>query len=667
MARFTKYPQTQEQADAAGAAAMMGAKADAPLVGAFRDSEANYGSGAAIGSKEVGEAVETLQKYRHGKSNFENRIISEESWWKLRHWEDIRRGSKDAGDAPEPASAWLFNSITNKHADAMDNYPEPVCLPREQSDEKSAETLSAVLPVIMEYNEFDSTYSFEWWEKLKHGVAIYGVFWDKEKDNGLGDIAIERIDPLNIFWEPGVEDIQKSRNVFTVSLVDEDILEDEYPQFAGKLGGSSVSLAKYEYDDSVDTSGKIAVVDWYYRKKTVGGRTVLHYAKFIDEEHIIYASENDPECAEDGFYSDGEYPFVFDTLFPEKGSPAGFGYTAIAKDPQLYIDKLWGNILETSMMGSKRRYFASESLNINEDEFLDWRKPIIHVSGEINDNRLREVVTRPLDSIYANIVQMKIDEMKETSANRDVSNGGTASGATAAAAISALQEAGNKMSRDMIAGGYRAQVKIVKLCIERMRQFYDVTRTFRITNELPYEYAQIGANELGDQVTGVDSFGDELFRRPVFDVKIKAQKKNPFSRAEQNERAKELYSLGFFSPDRAQESMIALDMMDFEGIDKIKGQINEGATLYNVVQQQGEQLQKALAVIAQLTGQDMGMAAQAGTGTQGGSTARPSGSSGGTESRNADAQGAQTPYMQQLAERSKPNMDSGSSAAMPGM
>lgn len=75
---------------------------------------------------------------------------------------------------------------------------------------------------------------------------------------------------------------------------------------------------------------------------------VLHYVKFIDEEHIIYASENDPECAEDGFYADGEYPFVFDTLFPEKGSPAGFGYTAIAKDPQLYIDKLWG-------ISSKRR------------------------------------------------------------------------------------------------------------------------------------------------------------------------------------------------------------------------------------------------------------------------------------------------------------------------
>lgn len=659
------YPQSQQQADAAGAASLLESKAEAPLVGAFRDSEVSQNEARPrIGRDELSEAMETLRKYRTGKSNYETRIIGEEKWWKLRHWEEIRRGSAEAGQQPEPASAWLFNAIMNKHADAMDNYPEPVCLPREKSDEQSAQTLSAVLPVIMEYNEFDSCYSVEWWEKLKHGAAIYSVAWDKEKDNGIGDIAIGRVDPLNIFWEGGVDDIQKSRNVFTVALADVDVLEEQFPQWEGKLKGSSFETAKYEYDDTVDTSGKTTVIDWYYKRRTATGRTVLHYAKFLDEDHLIYASENDHECAEEGFYAHGEYPFVFDSLFPEKGTPAGFGYIAICKDPQLYIDKLWGNILETSMMGSKRRYFASESLNINEEEFLDWRKPIIHVSGEINENRLREVVTRPLDTVYANIVQMKIDEMKETSSNRDVSNGGTSSGATAAAAIAALQEAGNKASRDMIAASYRAQVKIVKLCVELMRQFYDVTRTFRITNEMPYEYAEIGADVLGDQVTGVDSAGNELFRRPVFDIKVKAQKKNPFSRAEQNERAKELYQLGFFSPDRAQESMIALDMMDFEGIDKIKSQVNEGATLYNVVQQMNEQLQKAMTVIAQLTG--AGMAEGANAAYEGGGTSGQGRSaSGGIEKKSADAQSAQTPYMQQLAARSKPDMNAASNGAAP--
>ena len=659
---------TDAQAEAAGAAAILQSKANAPLVGALRDSDASMLDGLPIGAQELSEALGTLNRYKAGKANLEQRVISNERWWQLRHWEILRTKYPEAPEAsgPEPTSAWLFNAILNKHADAMDNYPEPVCLPREQSDEKSAQTLSSILPVVMEANGFEETYSENWWEKLKHGFCIYGVLWDAQKENGLGDIAISRVDPLNIFWEPGIEDIQDSRNLFTVSLVDTDLLEEEYPQFQGKIGGNDFLTAQYQYDDTVDTSGKTAVIDWYYKKR-VGGRTVLHYAKFIDAEHLIFSSENEGEAYADGWYADGEYPFVIDTLFPEKGTPAGFGYIAIAKDPQLYIDKLWGNILETSMMGSKRRYFASESLNINEEEFLDWRKPIVHVSGEINENRLREIVTRPLDAIYANVAQMKIDELKETSSNRDVSNGGTSSGLTAAAAIAALQEAGNKASRDMIGAGYRADVKISKLCIERMRQFYDVARTFRITNEMPYEYAAIGQDALGDRATGWNDAGEQTFRRPIFDIKIKAQKKNPFSRAEQNERAKELYSLGFFSPEKAQESMIALNMMDFEGIDKIRSQVNEGATLYNVVQQQSEQLQKALEVIAQLTGQDLGGGQAGGSTPQGDDGSHAAASSGGSsiESAETDAQSAQTPYMQRLAARSRPDMSLSSSSAAP--
>ena len=84
------------------------------------------------------------------------------------------------------------------------------------------------------------------------------------------------------------------------------------------------------------------------------------------------------------------------------------------------------------------------------------------------------------------------------------------------------------------------------------------------------------------------------------------------------------------------------------------------------MQQQSDHLQKALAVIQQLTGQDMGIGMAGGTQSSG-STRKSGSSGGGIESKNADAQSAQTPYMQQLAEQSKPNMDTGSSAAMPGV
>lgn len=630
-----------------------------------------------IGPEEVGRAIELLTLYKQGKANLEDRIVDDELWWELRHWEAIgrkdgSRAKKVAERGPQPTSAWLFNSIVNKHADAMDNYPEPVVLPRERSDEESAKTLSSVLPVILEYNEYEQTYSDNWWEKLKHGTAAYGVFWNSAKENGLGDIDIREIDLLKIFWEPGVTDIQKSRNLFIVELVDEDLLEQQYPEHKGHLGGSVIDVKQYIYDDTVDIQGKSVVVDWYYKTRSASGRTLLHYAKFVGDT-LLFASENEEQYRERGWYDHGLYPVVLDVLFPEKGTPVGFGYVAICKDPQLYIDKLSANILENAMMATKKRFFASNNTGINEEEFLDWSKPIVHVEGELDDRRLKEIVTQPLSDIYVTVAQMKIEEMKDTASNRDVNSGSTGSGVTAAAAIAALQEAGNKSSRDMISASYRSHTKVNAMCIELIRQFYDETRSFRITGTLPGSYKFVDMNNaaIQEQQVGVGADGIPLYRKPIFDLKIKAQKKNPFSRMEQNERAKELYGLGFFNPERAQEAMGALEMMEFEGKEKVVEQVQQGQTLLNICQQMSQQLDQMALIIQALTGKDMGIggapADAGGNPGAGGQTPAPPSPQANSELAKGIMQ-AQTPmtgYGERLAKRSAPNMNASSNAARP--
>ena len=652
---------------------LRGTEQRVPLVGALRPGRGAAPEEKRIGEKEVSKAIDILTKYKQGKAMLETRVVEDELWWELRHWEVMRKdrakSGKDTDVRPEPTSAWLFNSILNKHADAMDNYPEPVVLPRERSDDESAKTLSSILPVVLEYNDFEQTYSDNWWEKLKHGTAAYGVFWDAEKDNGLGDISIQEIDLLKLFWEPGVTDIQKSRNLFIVELVDEDLLEQAYPEHKGHLGGSVIDVKQYIYDDTVDITGKSVVVDWYYKVKNAAGQTILHYAKFVGTT-LLYASENDPQYQERGWYDHGLYPVVLDVLFPEKGTPVGFGYVAICKDPQLYVDKLSSNILENAMMTTRKRFFASDSTGINEDEFKDWSKPIVHVQGELDERRLQEIVTQPLNSVYLEVMNQKIEEMKDTAANRDVNSGSAGSGVTAAAAIAALQEAGNKASRDMIAASYRTHVKINSMCIELMRQFYDETRSFRVTGTVPgsYRFQDFNNAAIQDQPIPPAYPGqEEIYRRPVFDVKIKAQKKNPFSRMEQNERAKELYGLGFFNPERAQEALGALEMMEFEGIDKVREQVQQGQTLLNICQQMSQQMDQMALLLQALTGKNMGVGAPAPEG--GGASPAPGGSSSGGGSRLASAvTQAQTPmtdYGTRLAARSTPNMNARSSAAEP--
>ena len=192
-------------------------------------------------------------------------------------------------------------------------------------------------------------------DRLKSGCAVYGVFWDGTKLGGLGDISVKRMDLLNLFWEPGVTDIQDSAHFFSTELVDNDKLLAEYPQLEGKLGRGNFTLSRYLYDDTVDTSNKSLVVDWYYHTN-MEGRKVLQYCKYVGET-VLYATENDtvqptetqlmgadengrpvmgqvpcgPSMAQRGWYDHGKYPFVFDVLFPEEGTPCGYGYIDLCK------------------------------------------------------------------------------------------------------------------------------------------------------------------------------------------------------------------------------------------------------------------------------------------------------------------------------------------------
>lgn len=628
---------------------------------------AQYNEGQAPVDKKVLEkAIQTLKDYKAGKANLETRIVEEERWWKLRHWDVIRGKSsasmKDEEQRPEPTSAWMFNSIANKHADVMDNYPEPNVLPRERMDEQDAQTLSSILPVVFERNEYEETYDRSAWYKLKHGVVAKGVFWNTELENGLGDIDIRFMDILNIFWEPGITDLQRSRNLFVVDLRDNDLLEQEYPQLKNKLGGQVIEAKQYVHDDNVDVSDKSLVVDWYYKRRTPEGKTVLHYCKFCGSE-VLFASENEPQNYPNGFYEHGRYPVEFDVLFPEEGTPTGFGYIAIMRSPQMYIDKLSQVILENSVMSAKVRYFVKKGAGINEAEFLDWTKPVVYYEGD--PNNIQPLQVQQVGSNVLNVLQMKIDELKETSSNRDVSQGSSSGGVTAAAAIAALQEAGNKTSRDMIASAYRSYTQECYLAIELIRQFYDETRSFRITGETgKYEYIQYNNAALKGQPIPPAYPGQEMepgyqpaTRVPVFDIVVKPQKRSPYSKMAQNELAKELYQLGFFNPQLAEQSMTALELMDFDGEEKVKEKVQQGQTLMNQMMMMQQQMNKMGLIIYKLTGNDVlglaeGMGAPApAVGREGNADGKSMGSAA------TDAQkGTMTSYGERLAENARPDV-----------
>ena len=530
---------------------------------------------AVIDKEKLQKLTQTLQKYKSGKARLERRVVAAENWWKLRNGVEERKNTELNDGGFRSKSGWLHNVIVSKHADAIEAYPEPNILPREPDDEQEAKSLSSIIPVVMEQNKFEDVYSDAVWAKLKTGTGVYKVVWDAQKHNGLGDIVIQTVDLLNLFWEPGIKDIQQSKYVFHTNLVDNDILESQYPQLKDKLKGNTFTTTKFLYDDAVPTDGKSTVIDCYY-KRWEQGKTVLHYVKYVNDE-VLYATENEGTT----LYDHGLYPFVFDVLFPIEGSPCGYGFVDLCQNPQTAIDLMDTAFIRNTMVGAMPRYFKRQDAGVNEEEFLDLSKPLVTVDGNLGDDALKVIDFRSLPGNYIDYQRGRVNELRETSGNTETATGSTSQGVTAASAIAALQEASGKGSRDSTKTSYRAYSEIINLVIELIRQFYTIPRQFRIVGEMgAQEFISFSNEGIRPQPQGMLAGQDLGMRLPVFDVEVKAQKAASYTKMSQNELALQFYNLGFFNPQNTDQTLMCLGMMEFDGKDKLQQQVQNMGTMY---------------------------------------------------------------------------------------
>ncbi|MBO7240219.1 MAG: hypothetical protein J6V23_07035 [Bacteroidaceae bacterium] len=548
-----------------------------------------------IGAEEVRRASEILRKYKEGKARLEQKIIANEEFWKLRQWNYMN----DTTDDFKPATAWLWSCIQARYSDGMDSYPTCNFQPRQADDKGEAQKLSAIVPIILEQNRYEDVYSDVLWYTLKHGGSVQGIFWDGSKHNGLGDIVCKKIDFINLFWESGITDIQESQNIFNTELVSNNILEQRYPQCRGKLGKKTVTLAKYLYDDNVDTNDKSVVVDWYYHTY-VNGKKTLQYVKYVNDV-VLYATENeitppekvtvDPETgipitvplgepiAKRGLYDHGLYPFVTMSLYPIEGSICGYGLTDIGRDTQIQIDQLNKAITDNALEGASPRYFIRDDGSINIKEYNDKSKKFVRVEGSLGEENIRPIDYKPLDGMYVNVLTQKIEELKYVTSNQDSNNGVAPSGITAASAIAALQETAGKNARSSNKTFHRAYRDVCYQIVELIRQFYDVPRTFRINPDgMQEQFVQYDNSGLKPQPQ--ETMGMNMgLRLPEFDIDITSEKANPYKKMEINEMALSFYNAGFFNPQMTDQALACLNMMDFVKKDEVMQKISENGTI----------------------------------------------------------------------------------------
>ena len=518
---------------------------------------------------ETGKRLYALyRRYKNEKAGLDARLRENEDWWQGRQWQRAGANGEDG-----PVTPYLFNAVWNKHAGAMDNYPEPLFLEREERDRAEAQRLSKIVPLVLERTGFYGTYSDAWWRKLKNGFAVYFVFWDRTLENGLGDIGITTVDGLRFYAEPQISDIQQSRCVFVTSLMPKAEAKRRFPAVDFERTAEPVEGYFHEKPNEEDT---VQILDCYERVRGADGRMRVHLTQLYGDV-ILYSTKTAPLLRDSGLYDHGMYPFVIDVMVPVEKSLYGMGLIDIGKSMQGSIDRMDHLIEKNSLVAARPRFLLKRSAGVDRGALLDMRNDVVEADSTVDDTAVRPIQAAALPSGVLQVRLQKADELKEILGNRDFQQGSVTGGVTAYSAIAALQESGNKLERDLISASYESFRQVMELTVELIRQFYSQQRVFRILGpDGSVSYLRYGNEGLRPHPLAGET-GDGLFRKPVFDIKISAQKQNPFSTLQHNQLCIQLYQLGVFQPENAEAAAILLDSLILPGKESLLAAVRQNA------------------------------------------------------------------------------------------
>ena len=423
----------------------------------------------------------------------------------------------------------LKSTFNNCVADQMDNMPEALMLPETKELETVAEDLTDVVRCVLAQNGYESLHRRRVEDCFCTGTAVTQVAWDSDLDGGRGNVAIIRWPIESFLWDPAAENLQDGRAVFKVSWHPMSWFEQHYPEQYPYLGSdegeySGLGMPDAQHDSRPADEARAMLMEYWYRLYDPQLRRYTINVAYLAGGVLLSSHRN--------VYSHGLYPFVLDVYTPIEGMPVGDGMIQELAPMMRYVNRYASYIDMNLRMASKGRLLVDRNAGLDKEALLDWENDVVE-GDRIDPSALQWMQTQPFSGLaLQQLMQMQAD-IKQDSGQNQFARGETVGGVTAASAISALQEAGGKITRlrtHVFNQGFREMVLQMMWLIS---QFYDKRRMLFITGRL------------------VDASPERLFGKtldgavppPAYTVQVQIQRRNPLRQQMQNDLFLQAYRL----------------------------------------------------------------------------------------------------------------------------
>ncbi len=514
---------------------------------------------------------------------------------------------KDPAQKGIPQLHTLRSTLVNSVADQMDNLPEAIIRPERPDMQEKAEELTDLVQYVHEVNDFPRLYRERVEDNFITGTSVTQYVWDMDAAFGQGDIAIINCPIESVEWDHAAPSLQMGRAVFKKGWYPRSYYKQHYPDKEQYIRSSVYSRSDVEgvTDHSpADEDDEVLLLEYWYRLYDAKTKRYKVHVAYVAGDAMLYCSET---ARPQGMYAHGMYPFVFDTYTRVFGRTHGNGMVDELMEMQRSVNRYAKYIDDNARMNSKLRMLLSDAADINAEDLEDLSKQVIKAGGGIGDNNLRWFPEVRLSPAVQNNMYSFINMMKDDTGQSAFTRGEVTGGVTARSAITALQEAGGKISRfrtEVFKYGFKDGVEQILWLI---KQFYKKDRIVAIVGE-DGELKEIKAGELFDK-------GDLM----PYAVRIQTQRRNPMRVQAENDLMMQLFN-AMAQQNQALDVDIMIRLLQVDGKDRFLKAIEKareeqalGLEAQNAVLQQDNQaLQEQVAMVKQMMAQQASGLAQTG-------------------------------------------------------
>lgn len=489
--------------------------------------------------KEIVEEVWSNYRYAlEAKSELHDKWKKYEDYYKADQW----KGKKVDPKRVMPVVNYIFTTIESLLPYLTSNVPDPIVLPVLPEDEEVAEDLTKIVKIILEKNNIVRALHVGERVRLKFGTAIWKVFFDPTKLNGLGDVAFEVVDPVNFFIDPNeVNDLQNADFCGTATRRSLEYIKRRYPDKANEIVPDQfyTELAAYGDEEDLDPRNTQATLIEYWKKDeedglvriVVAGETLLRY--------------------DTNFYLHGKYPFIRSLNYPVQKSFWGMSEAEQLINLQDIINKLLQIVIENVALANGQLIVDKNASGIKDIRGLAnklWQPGLVIPSNDPNAIKKLDGVVAPAWVI--NLIQLIQKDIELVTGISPLYLGQAPGSVTAASGILALQEQATARVRLKLQEQGKLIEELTQFIIAYAVEFYTEDRYFRYLDEnRQMKWIEMNNEDLAK----VDDEGNLII--PEYDVQVAVGFDAPMSRAYIEQQALQLFQMGIIDAVEVMKTM----------------------------------------------------------------------------------------------------------------